>query len=171
MKCLQIHAQRHGDGVRRADPVEFLTGETGGAHHGVVIGGGARVGEIGERRPVSVREHQTDQPIEPLMGDHHRGDAMVASPPAQRSQRESVRYLDGVRSQRLHEGGDGPRHHRAVATGEGIVERARRFARRRWQRGALAVRTGHDQEHLVPAAQYSAPSRSTAVRRPPDRGP
>lgn len=119
MERLQIHAQRDCDGIAGVDPVELLAGETGGAHHGVVVRGGACVGHIGELPRGPARKHLAHKAIQALMGDHQRGDTVVAAPPAQRSQREPVRHLQRVGPQRCQEGLDGSRHHRTVAAGEG----------------------------------------------------
>ena len=54
---LQVHAQRDGDGVRRADAIEFFAGKPGGAHHRVVVGGRPPVGEIGEPPGGATRKH------------------------------------------------------------------------------------------------------------------
>ena len=83
MEGLQVHAQWDGDGVRRPDAIELFAREPGGAHHGVVVGGGAPVGEVSELSRGSTRKYLARKAIQALVGDHHRGGAVFAPPPAQ----------------------------------------------------------------------------------------
>ena len=83
MEGLQVHAQWDGDDVGRADAVEFFARESGGAHHGVVVSGRARVGEVGEASRGSTRKYLARKAIQALMGDHHRPGTMFAAPTAQ----------------------------------------------------------------------------------------
>ena len=108
MERLQVHTERNRDGVRRADAVEFLARETGGAHDGVVVGCGARVGEVGELPCGPARKHLADKPIQALVGDHHRRGAVVAAPTAQRPQGEAIGNLQRVGSQRVQQRLDRP---------------------------------------------------------------
>jgi hypothetical protein len=80
---LQVHAERDRGDIRRADAFELLARETRCADHGVIVGRGAGVGEVGELPRGSVRKDLTHKAIEALMGDHHRRDAVFAAPRAQ----------------------------------------------------------------------------------------
>ena len=170
---LQVHTQRDGDGVRRADAIEFFAGESGRAHHGVVVGRGAPVGEVGEPPGRATWKYLARKAIQALVRDHHRRRAVSAAPAAQRSQRKPVGDLQGVRSQAPSSNsrtGPGSTARYPPVNGislAGTVIRTTPVD----SRACSGCRPGTMRNTSWPKAQYSAPSRSTAVRRPPERGP
>ena len=83
VKCLQIHTQWDGDGVRRADPVELFAREPRGAHDGVVVGGRAPIGEVRELLRGPMRKYLSHKAIQALVGYHHRPGAVFAAPRSQ----------------------------------------------------------------------------------------
>ena len=150
MEGLQVHAQWDGDDVGGADAVEFFARKPGGTDHGVILGGRARVGEIGEAARGARRKHLARKAIQAFMRDHHRSGTMFTAPSAERPQREPVRDLQGIGSQCREERSYGCRHHRAVATGERNQSGGHGDPYdTRGQQAAVGVRTRDDEKHFV----------------------
>ena len=151
MEGLQVHAQRDGDDVRRADAVEFFARKPGGAHHGVVVGGGAPVGEVGEasrrsdaealwpaRR--SRRSWEIITVVAPCSRPHRPSDLSVSRSETSRASGRSAS------SSALHRS----RHHRAVAAGERNQPGGHGDSHdTRGQLAAVGARTRDDQKHVV----------------------
>ncbi len=83
MKLIEIHTERHGQHVRRVNPVEFRTGECRRAHHGVVTRGGPAVREVCDGARNAIRKYLSDKTIQAFVRDHHRCDLMAPAPTAQ----------------------------------------------------------------------------------------
>jgi hypothetical protein len=118
VKLIEVDTQWHGQYIRRVDSVEFLAGETGCAHHRVVVCGGPPVRIICDAARDAAWKDLADKTIQALVADHHSADAAFAAPTAERAQRQPVGHLDGVRRQVVQQSAHPLREHRTIITGE-----------------------------------------------------
>ncbi len=153
---LQVHAQRHQGHVRHGDALELRLREFRCADHDVVIFGGTPVGRVGGAARQRTGQHLTEQPVQPLVRDHHARDITPPRPAPESAQRQPVRHLERVGSQPGQHVGHPPRVGGPVASGprnrhggNGDPPHARS------ERLLTPPRAGHDQHHLVPGGHVS----------------
>src|SRR5262249_55760888 len=83
VKLIEVDAERHRQHVRHLDSVELRAREGRGAHHCVMVRGGAAVGEIRDGAGHATREYLADKTIQSFMRDHHGGHVVSPAPAAE----------------------------------------------------------------------------------------
>jgi hypothetical protein len=118
MELVEVDTERHGHDVGYVDAVELFAGEGRRADHRVVAGGGPAVGRVGDRARHARRKYLSEKTIQAFVGDHHGRHVVPPTPAAQRSQGETVRYLQRVGRELAEQRGHRARQYRAIAAGE-----------------------------------------------------
>ena len=100
----EVDAEWHPPHIAGADPVELRLGERGGAHHRVEACREPGVGPVGQPAGGRSRQsHLVQQPVQPLVGDHHARYPAARGPRPEAAKGQPVGHLHPVRAQPLQQ--------------------------------------------------------------------